>query len=43
VLALLLVRLQASPAVGTTGGLWSRIVEGARAAAAEPGCRAPSR
>jgi len=40
VIALLLVRLPLREAVETTAGMWARIVEGARTAAAEPGCRA---
>jgi MFS family permease len=40
VIALLLVRLPVRPAVESTARLWARIAEGARTAAAEPGCRA---
>jgi MFS family permease len=40
VIALLLVRLPVTPVVEATAGMWSRIVEGARTAASEPGCRA---
>jgi len=39
VLALLLVRLPPPPPDTEGGGLWGRIVTGARAARAEPGCR----
>ena len=40
VIALLLVKLPATPLVESTARLWARIAEGARAAATEPGCRA---
>ncbi|HEX6596416.1 MAG TPA: MFS transporter [Acidimicrobiales bacterium] len=39
IVAILLVRVPPNPPHEETGGLWSRIVAGARGAAAEPGCR----
>lgn len=39
IVAILLVRVPPNPPSSDEGGLWSRIVAGARGAAAEPGCR----